>query len=52
MSGSIESVKPIELPPNELELVSGGLSFNFSKIEVTYVQQKPEGAEPAPKLNR
>ena len=52
MSGSIESVKPIELTPNELELVSGGLSFNFSKIEVTYVQQKPDGSEPAAKSNR
>jgi hypothetical protein len=52
MSGSIESVKPIELTPNELELVSGGLSFNFSKIEVTYVQQKPDGSESAPKPNR
>lgn len=52
MSGNFESLKSIELSPNQLELVSGGLSFNFSKIEVTYVQQKSDGSEPAPKPNR
>ena len=52
MSGSIESVKPIELTPNELELVSAGLSFNYSTIEWTYTQQKSDGSVPAPKPGR
>ena len=41
MSENIESVKPMELTPSELDLVSGGLSLNFTKIEWTYTQQKP-----------
>jgi hypothetical protein len=49
MSGNFENVKPTELLPNELEFVSGGLSFNYSAIEWSYVQQKPEGSEPGPK---
>jgi type VI protein secretion system component Hcp len=49
MSGNVESVKPAELVSNELELVSGGLSFNYSTMEWTYVQQKSEGSEPTPK---
>jgi hypothetical protein len=52
MSGNIERVKPTELTSTELELVSGGLSFNYSSIELTYAQQKLEGPEPAPKPNR
>jgi hypothetical protein len=52
MSGNIERVKPTELTSTELELVSGGLSFNYSSIELTYAQQKLEGSEPAPKPNR
>jgi len=49
MPENIESVKPTELTPNELELVSGGM--NFSTIQWTYVQQKPDGSEPALKHN-
>jgi hypothetical protein len=46
MPENIESVRPAELTPNELELVSGGMSLSFSKIEWTYVQQKPDGSGP------
>jgi hypothetical protein len=49
MSGNIDSVKLVELTPNELEIASGGLSFNYSATEWTYVQQKPDGAEPTSK---
>jgi hypothetical protein len=44
MSESIESVKPAELTPSELDHVSGGLTLNFTKIEWTYTQQKPDGS--------
>ena len=40
MSETIESVKPTELSPSELDLVSGGVSLNYSTIEWTYTQQK------------
>jgi hypothetical protein len=43
MSENIESMKPTELTPSELDLVSGGVTLNFTKIELTYTQQKPEG---------
>jgi hypothetical protein len=33
MSEIIDSVKPAELTPSELDLVSGGVSFNYSTIE-------------------
>jgi hypothetical protein len=53
MSKNIESVKPVELTANELDLVSAGeLSLNFSAIQWTYVQQRSEGSEPAPKPAR
>jgi type VI protein secretion system component Hcp len=43
MSEIIESVKPTELTPSELDLVSGGVSLNFSKIEMSYVPQNADG---------
>jgi type VI protein secretion system component Hcp len=50
MSRNIESVKPVELTADELDLVSGGeFSLEFSAIRWTYVQQRSEGSEPAPK---
>jgi type VI protein secretion system component Hcp len=50
MSRNIESVKPVELTADELDLVSAGeLSLEFSAIQWTYVQQRSEGSEPAPK---
>ncbi len=52
MSGNVESVKPTALTPNELELVSGGLSFNYSSIEWTYTQQRPDGSASTSKPNR
>jgi hypothetical protein len=48
MSENIESVKSTELRPSELDLVSGGLSFNFSTIEWTYTKQKPDGTPNKP----
>jgi hypothetical protein len=51
MSGNIDSVKPTELSPNELELVSGGLSLNYSTMEWTCVQQKPDGSVTKSKPN-
>jgi len=44
MPESIESVKPTELTPSELDLVSGGLTLNYSTIKWTYTQQKPDGS--------
>lgn len=52
MSGNVESVKAAELTSSELEVVSGGLSFNYSAIKWTYVEQRAEGAEPPPKPGR
>jgi len=49
MSGNVENARPTKLSPNELELASGGLSFNYSAIEWTYDRQKSEGSEPRPK---
>jgi hypothetical protein len=49
MSENIERVKPVELTANELEIVSGGVSLNFSTIELTYVKQTSDGAAPATK---
>jgi type VI protein secretion system component Hcp len=43
MSEIIESVKTAELTPSELDLVSGGVSLNFSKIEMSYVPQNADG---------
>jgi hypothetical protein len=51
MSGNIESVKPVELTANELEIVSGGVSLNFSTIEWTYVKQTAAGSESTSKPN-
>jgi hypothetical protein len=36
----------VELSERELDRVSGGISFNYSHIEWSYVQQKPEGSAP------
>jgi type VI protein secretion system component Hcp len=44
MSEIIENAKPTELTPSELDLVSGGLTLNFTKIAWTYTQQKPDGS--------
>jgi type VI protein secretion system component Hcp len=52
MSAKVESAKAAELTFNELEAVSGGMSFEYSTIKWTYVQQKSDGGEPAPKPNR
>ena len=53
MSKNIESVKPVELTANELDLVSAGeVSFNYSAIQWTYTKQKPDGSELAPKSGR
>jgi hypothetical protein len=48
ISEIIESVKTTELTPSELDLVSGGLSFNYSTIEWTYTKQKPDGTPNKP----
>jgi hypothetical protein len=48
MSEIIESEKTVELPPSELDLVSGGVSFNYSTIEWTYTKQKPDGTPNKP----
>jgi hypothetical protein len=45
MSGNNERVKPAELTPNELEVVSGGVSLSYSTIEWTYVKQTAAGSE-------
>jgi hypothetical protein len=44
MSEIIESVKPTELTPSELDLVSGGVTLNFTKIETSYVPQDEAGS--------
>jgi hypothetical protein len=48
MSEIIESEKTVELTPSELDLVSGGVSFNYSTIEWTYTKQKPDGTPNKP----
>jgi type VI protein secretion system component Hcp len=48
MSEKSESVNPTELTPSELDLVSGGLSFDYSTIEWTYTKQKPDGTTNKP----
>jgi hypothetical protein len=52
MSKNIDSAKLVELTSNELEFVSGGVTFNYSATELTYVQQKPAGGEPTSQPNR
>jgi hypothetical protein len=48
MSEIIESVKPTELTPCELDLVSGGVTLNFTKIETSYVPQDEAGSVKKP----
>jgi hypothetical protein len=44
MSEIIESVKTAELTPSELDFVCGGVSLNYSKIEMSYVPQNADGS--------
>jgi hypothetical protein len=43
MSEIIESVKPAEMTPSELDLVSGGLTFNLTNVELSSYQQSGSG---------
>jgi hypothetical protein len=40
---------PVEIPAEYWDTIAGGLSFNYSTVEWTYVQQKSEGNEPGAK---
>jgi hypothetical protein len=41
MSEIIESLKTAELTASELDVVCGGVTLNFTKIELSYTPQKP-----------
>jgi hypothetical protein len=43
MSEIIETMKTTELTPSELDLVSGGLTFNLTNVELSSYQQSGSG---------
>ncbi len=48
MSGNVENAKLGELTADQLDLVSGGVSLSFTRIEFTYTQQHTNSPPPPP----
>ncbi len=52
MSGNVENAKLGELTADQLDLVSGGVSLSFTRIEFTYTQQHTRLSSPTARQMR